>query len=33
MEAFRLPMLNAVVPPPGVDEAQLRKRLREEYMY
>ena len=29
---FRLPMLNAVVPPPGVDEGQLRKRLREEYM-
>ena len=31
-EAFRLPMLNAVVPPPGVDEAQLRKQLRQEYM-
>ena len=31
-EGSRLPMLNAVVPPPGVDEAQLRKQLRQEYM-
>jgi len=29
---FRLPMLNAVVPPEGMDEAKLRKRLRQEYM-
>ena len=31
-ETCRLPMLNAVVPPPGVDEAALRKRMRQEYM-
>jgi len=31
-EGSRLPMLNTVVPPPGVDEAKLRKKLREEYM-
>jgi alanine-glyoxylate transaminase/serine-glyoxylate transaminase/serine-pyruvate transaminase len=31
-EEFRLPMLNAVTCPPDVDEAKLRKRLREEYM-
>jgi len=31
-EECRLPMLNAVVPPPGVDEAKLRKQLRQEYM-
>ena len=29
---FRLPMLNAVAPPPGVDEAKLRLKLRQEYM-
>jgi alanine-glyoxylate transaminase/serine-glyoxylate transaminase/serine-pyruvate transaminase len=31
-KAFRLPMLNAVAPPPGVDEAKLRKQLRQEHM-
>ena len=31
-EDCRLPMLNAVVPPSGVDEAKLRKQLRQEYM-
>jgi alanine-glyoxylate transaminase/serine-glyoxylate transaminase/serine-pyruvate transaminase len=31
-EEFRLPMLNAVTCPPGVDEAKLRGRLREEYL-
>ena len=28
---YRLPMLNAVIIPEGVDEAQVRKRLLEEY--
>ena len=31
-EKFRLPMLNAVVPPPDVNEAKLRGQLRQEYM-
>ncbi len=31
-EEARLPMLNAVICPPGVDEAKLRKQLRQEYM-
>jgi alanine-glyoxylate transaminase/serine-glyoxylate transaminase/serine-pyruvate transaminase len=31
-KAFRLPMLNAVTPPPGVDEAKLRQKLRREYL-
>jgi alanine-glyoxylate transaminase/serine-glyoxylate transaminase/serine-pyruvate transaminase len=31
-EAFRPPTISAVVPPPGVDEAKLRKRLRQEYL-
>ncbi|MEM1293765.1 MAG: alanine--glyoxylate aminotransferase family protein [Verrucomicrobiota bacterium] len=30
-EGFRLPMLSAVVVPEGVDEATLRKRLRQEF--
>ncbi len=29
--AYRLPMLNAVIVPSGVDEAQTRKRLLDEY--
>ncbi|MCB0585320.1 MAG: aminotransferase class V-fold PLP-dependent enzyme, partial [Phaeodactylibacter sp.] len=29
--AYRLPMLNAVVIPPGVDDAPTRKRLLDEY--
>ena len=28
---YRLPMLNAVVIPPGIDDAATRKRLLEEY--
>jgi len=28
---YRLPMLNAVVVPDGVDEAEVRRRLREEH--
>ena len=31
-EASRLPMLNAVAPPAGVDEAKLRKQLRQEHL-
>jgi len=30
-EASRLPMLNSVVCPAGVDEAAVRKRLLDEY--
>ena len=30
-ESFRLPMLNAVIVPAGVDEAAVRKRLREDF--
>lgn len=31
-EGWRLPMLNTVVVPPGVDEAKVRLRLREEFL-